>query len=90
MFGKQVLWQEELGSIAQFLKEEGHDVVVVVAGGKQQHAEQLCLRVGHRDATGEDVVKGLRAGELGADLGGHGTGACLLEQGGKDFILPRG
>ena len=83
VLGEEVIGQEQLGLVVEFLKEVRQQGVVKPAGGEDEVAIDFALRIragsGGGDATVEEVIEPGGVG-VGLQLFGQGSGAGQLEQ----------
>ena len=73
VLGEDVIGQEQLGFVVEFLEEVWQQGVVEAAGGKDEGAIDLALRIRRRDAAVEEVI----------EPGGVGVGLQFLRQGSR-------
>jgi hypothetical protein len=79
VLGEEVIGQEQLGLVVEFLEEVRQQGVVETAGGEDEVAIDFALRIRRRDAAIEEVIEPAGVG-VGLQLLGQGSGAGELEQ----------
>ncbi len=79
VLGEEVIGQEQLGLVVEFLEEVRQQRVVETAGGEDEVAIDLPLRIRRRDATIEEIIEPGGIG-VGLQFLGQGSGAGEFEQ----------
>ena len=79
VLSEEVIGQEQLGLVVEFLEEVRQEGVVETAGGEDEMAINFALRIRRRDAAIEEIIEPGGVG-VGLQFLGQGSGAGELEQ----------